>query len=114
VIKAIRASGNLEPLEKDICVSLAFSVEQFANRGQFTPVSGNALPRQPAKSGGAVESGRAGSTSYQSGLAAGKDRWIYRRKVVRDERIEELEASVIALGVVYAAGWLTLIAWAAI
>jgi len=72
------------------------------------------LPHQPAASGGAVESGRAGSTSYQSGLAAGKARWIYRSNVVRDERIEELETGVIALGVVYAAGWLALIAWTAI
>jgi hypothetical protein len=38
----------------------------------------------------------------------------FRSNAVRDERIEELEAGVIALGVVYAAGWLALIAWAAI
>ncbi|MEQ9563014.1 MAG: hypothetical protein RLN69_10870 [Woeseiaceae bacterium] len=45
---------------------------------------------------------------------AGKTHRIYRCSVERDERIEELEAGVIALGVVYAAGWLALIAWAAI
>lgn len=33
---------------------------------------------------------------------------------MRDEQIYELEAGVIALGVVYAAGWLALIAWVAI
>lgn len=33
---------------------------------------------------------------------------------MRDERIEELEMGVIALGVVYAASWVALIAWAAI
>ena len=64
--------------------------------------------------GGAVETGRACSTSYQSGLTAGKPRWICRSNTVRDERIEELEMGVIALGVVYAASWVALIAWAAI
>jgi hypothetical protein len=69
---------------------------------------------QPAASDAAVELGRAGSTSYQSGFAADQVRRNYRSNVVRDDRIEELEAGVIAMGVVYAAGWLALIAWAAI
>jgi len=32
---------------------------------------------------------------------------------MQDERIEDLETGVIALGVAYAVAWLALIAWAA-